>query len=48
MYLNLIVVETAISIANESLVIDELDDVLMNCPLTNMNHQWFKVRYRFS
>lgn len=35
-------VESAISIANESLVIDEQDDVLMNCPLTNMNNKWFK------
>ncbi|XP_060859495.1 hemicentin-1-like isoform X1 [Metopolophium dirhodum] len=29
-------------IANESLIINELDDVLMNCPLTNMTHKWLK------
>lgn len=46
MYLNLILVESPISmIANESLIINELDDVVMNCPLTNMKHKWLKVSY---
>jgi len=45
MDLNLLIGETPYPmIANESLIINELDDVLMNCPLTNMTHKWLKVR----
>lgn len=45
MDLNLIIVETPFpTIANESLIENEFDDVLMKCPLTNMNHKWLKVR----
>lgn len=37
-------VNTTTSTANEMLVIDELDDAYLHCPLTNMNNQWFKVK----
>lgn len=30
-------------IANESLVVNELDDVHLRCPLPDMNYQWLKV-----